>query len=300
MNTVEVIKLYPQVFKKKYYSKSDLLTLLVQEFSKEQTQKDAVLKALELMPSSSTVKVLFTLYPETMNEVISDKHLEKENITQSAFKYRSWESIIASFFRGQLNQCLWDRHYTYGKFCNRECMKAYRKAEKKKELLRKREELFATPVKDYTKEFDEHLLDDVSDEDLMKAIQSCLKPGEKLVSERRAKIMQTRLKNQKEKDVKDVKPLNPNSLNPITSAIQNTLNNMPDAYKLDFSFTPTGSPVDTAIRMGKAMKNLPPLSRKERRAAQSLISDKDMNNIMDIFIKSGDLSKVTAYLDKLV
>lgn len=328
MNTSQVIEQFSNICTKKHYKKAGLIKVLLDDFSKNSSKDDALLKIINLMPNSSTIKVLFANYNDFMIKVIKENNLQKENIASTAFKYRSYESIIANFFKGKLNKCLNDQKFTFGKFCNRECWKEYNKKQKELKLLEKRKNLLSKPLIDHTKEFDEHALDHVSDDQFMKAIQSCLKPGEKLFSARRAKIMKTKAKKRQEKEEllkqkqqeelqkkKQDDLLRPAEKSTDATILAKVVNNNANIHVDEYRWgimspsqmngykklhnLKTEHYIKNSVT--NALKKMKPLTDKEREEASKYVSDKDMNNIMDIFVKSnGDLSKVTSYLDTLI
>lgn len=318
MNTSQVINNYTNICVKKHYKKTDLIQILFNDFSKNMSDDQALLKIINLMPNSSTIKIMFANFNDIIAKIIEKNCLQKENIASSAFKYRSYESIIANFFKGNLKKCLNDQKYTFGKFCDRECWKQYKNKQKEIKLLEKRKILLSKPVIDHTKEFDSHVLDNVSDDQFMQAIKSCMKPGEKLFSTRRAKIMQTKAKKRKQDQlvkntVNDVlKPAEKaTDVSVLAKVVKNNTKDPIDKYgwgirspkQIEDLKKLHDLKTEHYIKnsVNNAIKKMKPLTDEERAEASKYISDNDLNNIMNIFAQSnGNLSKVTSYLDTLI
>lgn len=299
MSTANVIETYPDVFTKKHYRKNDIIKLLFDNFCLTENKVDALTKIINLMPNASTIKILLNDYQDVMMQIIEKNNLQKGNIAPNSFKSHSYESLVARFFRGKLNICPNDSKYTTHKFCSRQCWAEYNKKLKDEKLKQKRTEILNTPVVDHTKEFDEHAMDHIDDDKFMSAIQSCLKPGEKLFSERRAKIARTKYMN-------SLKNKKNNSVIPDTQNTQNTQNNQNNQNTQNTQNNPKRPGIFNINELFKPnlnlnLNNLKLLTKQEEERASKYLSDKDLDNLVDIFTKSnGNMNDVASYLNKII
>ena len=318
MKKLDVIKAYPNIFTKISYKKPDVIKLLFDNFKLIEDENNSLIKIIKLMPNTSTIKIIMANYPEKMEQIINQNNLQRNNISSNSLKYHQYESLVARFFRNKLNICPNDNKFTTRKFCDRQCWKEYMQKVKQEKLKQKRIKLLKEPVIDHTKEFDEHVMDDVSDDKFIKAIQSCLKPGEKLFSERRAKIAKTKYEkqhnslnksNETNNKFNDIfKPVNKGTdVSIMARALKSNIKDPVDPYQWGIMSPKQIKDKEQYLEKKRSyeihnmIKNMKPTSKHEEEIANQYISDNDLDNLVNIFENSnGDMTQVTSYLDNLI